>query len=109
MTQLLVFLLGTLVALMLLGHLATPLGERQPLRRWTPVYLMDRVPHAITLFRDAGALQRRRFEDAAAERESQVKDQGRRVEDAVDGEGSGGFDGREDRGDLEGEDPRGRT
>lgn len=91
MTQLLVFLLGALVALMLLGHLATPLGEREPLRRWTPVYLMDRVPHAITLFKDAGALQRRRMEQAAAERESQLKDQGRRVED------------------LDDEDPRGRT
>lgn len=90
MAQLLVFLLGTLVALMLLGHLATPLGERQPLRRWTPVYLMDRVPHAITLFKDAGALQRRRFEDAAAERESQVKDQGRRAEDLDDEDPRGG-------------------
>lgn len=97
MTQLLVFLLGALLALMLLGHLATPLGERQPWRRWTPVYLMDRVPHAITLFRDAGALQRRRLDDAAAERESQVKDQGRRVEDLRDLD------------DPDGEDPRGRT
>ncbi|QFG68987.1 hypothetical protein [Ornithinimicrobium pratense] len=103
MTQLLVFLLGALVALMVLGHLATPLGERQPPRRWTPVYLMDRVPHAITLFREAGALQRRRLEQAAAERESQVKDQGRRVEDLEDTGDTG------DTEDPDGEDPRGRT
>lgn len=91
MTQLLVFLLGALVALMLLGHLSTPRSERLPLRRWTPVYLLDRLPYAIQLFKDAGAMQRNRYEAAAAERESQVKDQGRRAED------------------LDEEDPRGRT
>lgn len=108
MTQLLVFVLVGLVALMILGHLSTPRGERLPVRRWTPVYLMDRVPHAVRLFQDAGARSRSRFEDAAAERESTVKDQGRRVEDLpgradpdgrADLDGPGGPDG--------GYDPRG--
>lgn len=115
MTQLLVFLLGTLVALVLLGHLATPRGEREPLRRWTPVYLMDRIPHAVAVFRDAAALQRSRYEDVVAERESPVRDQGRRAEEAgaqedrEDREGPEGPDDREDRGHLDGEGPRGRT
>lgn len=81
MTELLLFLLVGLAVLMVLGHLSTPRGERLPPRRWTPVYLMDRVPYAVRLFQDAGARQRGRFEDAAAERESQVKDQGRPARD----------------------------
>lgn len=81
MTPLIMFVVLGLIGLVVLGHLSTPRGERLPLRRWTPVYLADRIPYAIKLFSDAGARQRSRFEDAAAERDSQVKDQGRRVED----------------------------
>ncbi|MGC5584051.1 hypothetical protein ACQE98_04930 [Ornithinimicrobium sp. W1679] len=54
MTELIVFTLGALVALALLGQLATPPADRLPPRRWTPVYLADRVRAGLGLFLGAG-------------------------------------------------------
>ncbi|HSP59717.1 MAG TPA: hypothetical protein VLO09_01530 [Ornithinimicrobium sp.] len=54
MTELIVFALGAVVALALLGHLATRPADRLPPRRWTPVYLFDRVGTGLGLFLGAG-------------------------------------------------------
>lgn len=67
MTQLLVFALGAIVALALLGHVATPPAERLPLRRWTPVYLFDRVGAGLGVFRAAGRDRADRLERAVEE------------------------------------------
>lgn len=91
MTELLLFSVGAVLALALLGHLATPPVDRLPPRRWTPVYLFDRVGAGLGLFLGAGRERADRLGRA-------VDEQSRRRRPPRDGGTDGGTDGPHDGG-----------